>query len=141
MEKNFLITTGGSGGHVIPATILYDHLSKELQSALTEYYVLPDMENYDDVLKAVGFFTLAESFSIFAHGNYGIINEFWIAQKHRGTGVGQSIINEIQTIGKSKEWKRIDVTAPASSDWGRTFEFYKKCGFELTGKKLKLHIN
>ena len=29
MKKNFLITTGGSGGHVIPATILYQHLSKE----------------------------------------------------------------------------------------------------------------
>ena len=29
MKKNILITTGGSGGHVIPATILYDHLSKE----------------------------------------------------------------------------------------------------------------
>ena len=28
MDKNFLITTGGSGGHVIPAVILYDHLSK-----------------------------------------------------------------------------------------------------------------
>ena len=26
MKKNFLITTGGSGGHVVPATILYDHL-------------------------------------------------------------------------------------------------------------------
>ena len=29
MNKNFFISTGGSGGHVIPATILYDHLSKE----------------------------------------------------------------------------------------------------------------
>ena len=29
MKKNYLITTGGSGGHVVPATILYDHLSKE----------------------------------------------------------------------------------------------------------------
>ena len=28
MKKNILISTGGSGGHVIPATILYDHLSK-----------------------------------------------------------------------------------------------------------------
>ena len=27
MKKNFLISTGGSGGHVVPATILYDHLS------------------------------------------------------------------------------------------------------------------
>tara|TARA_B100000003_G_scaffold191604_1_gene190595 strand:+ start:243 stop:1304 length:1062 start_codon:yes stop_codon:yes gene_type:complete len=29
MNKNYLISTGGSGGHVIPATILYEHLAKE----------------------------------------------------------------------------------------------------------------
>ncbi len=29
MKKNFLITTGGSGGHVIPAIILYEHLSEK----------------------------------------------------------------------------------------------------------------
>ena len=29
MKKNYLISTGGSGGHVIPATILYEHLIKE----------------------------------------------------------------------------------------------------------------
>ena len=35
MKKNFLITTGGSGGHVVPATILYDHLSKETNVVLS----------------------------------------------------------------------------------------------------------
>ena len=29
MKKNFLISTGGSGGHVIPAIILHEHLSRE----------------------------------------------------------------------------------------------------------------
>jgi UDP-N-acetylglucosamine--N-acetylmuramyl-(pentapeptide) pyrophosphoryl-undecaprenol N-acetylglucosamine transferase len=29
MKNNYLISTGGSGGHVIPATILYEHLSKK----------------------------------------------------------------------------------------------------------------
>ena len=29
MKKNFLISTGGSGGHVLPASILYDHLSEK----------------------------------------------------------------------------------------------------------------
>ena len=28
MKKNILISTGGSGGHVVPAKILYEHLSK-----------------------------------------------------------------------------------------------------------------
>ena len=35
MENNFLITTGGSGGHVIPATIFYDHLSKKANLFIT----------------------------------------------------------------------------------------------------------
>jgi UDP-N-acetylglucosamine--N-acetylmuramyl-(pentapeptide) pyrophosphoryl-undecaprenol N-acetylglucosamine transferase len=29
MKKNIFITTGGSGGHVVPATIIYEHLLKE----------------------------------------------------------------------------------------------------------------
>ena len=29
MKKNFLISTGGSGGHVLPATVLFEHLYKE----------------------------------------------------------------------------------------------------------------
>ena len=35
MRKNFLITTGGSGGHVLPAIILYEHLSKEANILLS----------------------------------------------------------------------------------------------------------
>ena len=29
MKRNFLISTGGSGGHVIPAIILHEHFSQE----------------------------------------------------------------------------------------------------------------
>ena len=35
MKDNFLISTGGSGGHVIPATILYDHFAKEFNIIIT----------------------------------------------------------------------------------------------------------
>ncbi len=35
MEKNFLISTGGSGGHVIPATILFEHISKKQNVIIT----------------------------------------------------------------------------------------------------------
>ena len=49
MKKNLLISTGGSGGHVIPATILYEHLSDERNVLLStdkrglEYF---DNSNY-----------------------------------------------------------------------------------------------
>ena len=35
MKKTFLISTGGSGGHVVPATILYDHLLEENNIIIT----------------------------------------------------------------------------------------------------------
>ena len=31
MKKKILITTGGSGGHAIPATILFDHLKNNFE--------------------------------------------------------------------------------------------------------------
>ena len=33
--KNVLISTGGSGGHVVPATILYEHLKEEFNTFMT----------------------------------------------------------------------------------------------------------
>ena len=35
MNKNYLITTGGSGGHIIPAVILYEHLSRDAKVIIT----------------------------------------------------------------------------------------------------------
>ena len=33
--SNFLISTGGSGGHVLPAIILYEHLEKKEKIIIT----------------------------------------------------------------------------------------------------------
>ena len=35
MTKKILISTGGSGGHVVPATIIYEHLKNEFQITMT----------------------------------------------------------------------------------------------------------
>ena len=35
MKKNILISTGGSGGHVVPATIFYEHLKDEFNIFMT----------------------------------------------------------------------------------------------------------
>ena len=33
--KNILISTGGSGGHIVPATILYEHLKDNFNMFMT----------------------------------------------------------------------------------------------------------
>ena len=35
MKNNYLITTGGSGGHVVPATIFYEHLYNKVNLIMT----------------------------------------------------------------------------------------------------------
>ncbi len=35
MNKKILISTGGSGGHVIPATIIYKHLESNFEVSMT----------------------------------------------------------------------------------------------------------
>ena len=35
MKKKVLISTGGSGGHIIPARILYEHLKNNFELFLT----------------------------------------------------------------------------------------------------------
>ena len=85
----------------------------------------------------VAFFTLAESFSFFAHGQYGIINELWVAPESRSQGVGGQVLQLIKDLALQKGWKRIDVSAPIAEEWAGSFEFYKKYGFKSTGKKLR----
>jgi len=91
--------------------------------------------------KVVAFFTLAESFSFFAHGHYGIINELWVAPAFRSQGVGGKVLEFIKGIASEKNWHRIDVSAPPFEKWIKTFEFYQKYGFTHTGKKLKYLVN
>ena len=57
----------------------YDNLSQDIGAALTEYYHVDDMHNYDDLVRACGFYT----------HRYGKIdrldslNEYWLATEAR----------------------------------------------------------
>jgi len=38
MKQKILISTGGSGGHVVPATILYEHLKDQFHVSMSTDY-------------------------------------------------------------------------------------------------------
>jgi GNAT superfamily N-acetyltransferase len=105
-----------------------------------------DLKDFDDnlhqfVAKAddtiVGLITLQESFSFYADGKYGKINEMYIKPDYRSKGIGKKLLASVIKVGKDKNWKRIDVTAPPGEKWKLTTDFYKNNGFIFTGPKLK----
>lgn len=57
----------------------YDYLSLELKNSVNEYYQVQSLENYEEVLKAVGFF-------VFKYGKIDWLesqNEYWLEQDAR----------------------------------------------------------
>ena len=54
----------------------YDELRAELKSALTEYYKVSSLENYDEVYRAVAFFAFKYGRIDFLESN----NEYWLEQ-------------------------------------------------------------
>jgi GNAT superfamily N-acetyltransferase len=87
---------------------------------------------------AVGVITVAESFAAYAGGPYGIINEMYVAPGFRSAGVGARLIEAVAALGRTRGWKRVDVTAPEAARWARTRRFYERLGFRFAGPKLKL---
>ena len=65
MKTNILISTGGSGGHVVPAMIICDHLSKETNVIISTdkrglKYLDKDLYKFEiiDTPKLSNFFSL-----------------------------------------------------------------------------------
>ena len=88
----------------------------------------------------VGLMTLTECHSIYAGGEYGLLDEMYIRPEFRSHKIGSELIGKIKQIGKERNWKRVDVTTPTEKRWQRTVDFYEKSGFIFTGSKFKLRL-
>ena len=70
MYKRQVLGIGDSG---------YDEIPDELKECLTEYYRVDNMENYDEMLRAMGFFTFKYGKIDWVESN----NEYWLEQDAR----------------------------------------------------------
>ena len=78
--ENFCVALKKNGVNVLGiGDTPYDALSEKLKSALTEYYKVDNMENYDEMFRAVAFLS-------FHHGKMDWLesnNEYWLEQDAR----------------------------------------------------------
>jgi len=88
----------------------------------------------------IGILTLVETFAIYAGGNYGVIDEMYVAPAYRAQGVGKLLLAAAREYGKQRSWLRIDVTAPPEEEWARTVKFYEREGFVFTGPKMRCKL-
>ena len=123
------------------ADIEYDQLDQKLKDSLTEYYKVSSLENYDEVLKAVAFFTHKYGKIDWLESN----NEYWLAQDAQlrsdfniTTGIKADKIANIKEKSKMKKaYKKAEVpsadfslvTTPAKAK-----KFIEKVGYPVVTK-------
>ncbi|MHB1174653.1 MAG: GNAT family N-acetyltransferase [Sulfuriferula sp.] len=89
----------------------------------------------------VGFLTLCESFALYAEGAYGTIPELYVRPLQRSRQVGLQLIQAARAFGRTRQWKRLEVTTPQLPQFDRTLAFYEREGFSVAGgRKLKMAL-
>ena len=85
----------------------YESLDLNLRASLTEYYRVSNLEDYDQVYRAVAFFAFKYGRIDWVESN----NEYWLAQDARlrtdfniGTGINQSHIDSIKEKSQMKHF-------------------------------------
>ena len=106
-----------------------------------------DQEKYfvfvarDEQQGAVGFIAMVESHALYAAGSFGTIPELYVRPPFRSRNVALDLIAQARSFGRSRGWKRLEVTTPPLPWFDRTLAFYEREGFSITGgRKLKLTL-
>ena len=123
------------------ADIEYDQLDQKLKDSLTEYYKVSSLENYDEVLKAVAFFTHKYGKIDWLESN----NEYWLAQDARlrsdfniTSGIKADKIANIKEKSKMKKaYKKAEIPAADFSlvtTLAKAKKFIDKVGYPVVTK-------
>lgn len=118
----------------------YDQLRHELRESLTEYYRVSDMHNYDELIRAIGYFT-------YRHGKMDRIdsqNEYWLETEARlrtDFNIPGIKLDSIYKIKRKSEMKHVFEQAGLNPARGRVCDteaelrdFIKEVGFPVVAK-------
>ncbi len=137
--SNFCVQLKANGINVLGiGDAEYDSLVMDLRNALTEYYRVDNMEDYDQMLRAVAYFTFKYGKIDWLESN----NEYWLEQDARlredfniGNGFRPCDIAQIKSKFKMKEkYRNMGIPAPAcilADDWEHAQLFMNEYGLPV----------
>ncbi len=72
---------------------------------------------------AVGMLTLTQCFSLYAGGEYGVIDEIYVRPEFRGQDIERQLLDEAVAIAQRRGWVRLDVSGPEAERSERADRF------------------
>ena len=132
--EEIMTITGSMHFHVdLPAMVLRSE--KFVTDGTYTVFIAMDRDGHTPA----GLITLTETHSLYAGGAFGIIPELYVQPAFRCSGVGFLLMEAAKAFGCNRGWQRLEVTTPSLPAFERTFDFYRRYGFEVAGgKKMKV---
>lgn len=118
----------------------YDDLSGDVRRSLTDYYRVSNMHNYDELVRAMGYFThrYGKMDHLDSHNEYWLETEARLRTDFNIEGINASQINKIK---RKSEMKEIFLKANLNPARGRVcnnreelLAFIKEVGYPVVGK-------
>jgi ATP-grasp domain len=118
----------------------FDNLNPELQNALTEYYKVDDMHNYDQLVRAMGYFThkYGKLDRLDSHNEYWLETEAQLRTDFNITGIKNQEISDIKNKSLMKKVYQkagIDVAqGEVFTSEKQAMDFIKRVGYPIVAK-------
>ncbi|MFC4323078.1 GNAT family N-acetyltransferase [Litchfieldia salsa] len=120
----------------LPAKSQSLELCKQYLESETYKFFVAEIET-----EIVGFISVCSSYSLYAGGEFGVIQEFFVRPSYRSLKIGSMLLAKANEYGKQVGWKRLEVATPPLPQFDKSFVFYKNNGFiDGEGRKMKLEI-
>lgn len=89
-----------------------------------------------------GFVALYPSYALYAEGAFGTISELYVRPAYRSQTIGAALLDAVIQAARARGWTRLEVTTPPLPLFERTYRFYKRQGFTISGgRKMKLPLS
>ena len=86
--------------------------------------------------------TFTETYALYAGGKIGVIQEFYVSEEHRSTGVGSMLIEQVTKYGAQNDWSCIELCTPPLPEFERTLNFYQTNGLKpVGGRKMRMELD
>ena len=118
----------------------YAETVRDLISANGSFHVLLAFSTPDPAERPVGVITISESAALYSCGRYAEIQELFVDPVCRGAGVGKRLLLAARALAEERGWERLQLHVSADRDGGKSFEYYRRKGFEPIGTTMRYRL-
>jgi len=118
----------------------YAETARTLFEGAGDFLVLLAFSDRVQAGNPAGMLTISVSSALYAGGRYAEIQEFFVDDTCRGLGIGKRLLAAAEALARERDWERLQLHVSRERDGGRSYDFYRRNGFEESGTTMRYRL-